>query len=145
MTTEDEQLEELEEEAKALGIDLDKLDSDYGSPKPEKKENIFKFFKWLLQFKDSWKVGNLKDSEIGQSKLTIRGNLELAQYSRAEGLTIVADYFTGRADIIAATSMGRKGFMATLSQTTIKREQKMKEPSEKKKGFFSRSKEEETP
>lgn len=141
MASEDEELEELQEEAKALGIDLDSLDSEtsYGSPKSEKKEGIFKFFKWVLQFSESWKVGNLNNTEIGQSKLSIRSYLELAKYSEVEGLDNVSKYFIDRANIVAGTSMGRKGFIAQLFVTQIKKEQKIKEPAPEKKRWFGKS------
>jgi len=136
MATEEEQLEELEEELKKLEY-LSK-DSSLSSayPEPEKKDNQFKFFREILHLPESWKVGNLKDEEIGKSKLGVRSYLELAQYSEAEGLDQLEKYFTGKADIVAAPTMGRKGFLAQLFVTSIKREQKIKEPSKLKKGWF---------
>ena len=136
MANDDDELEQLKKEAEELGIDISS-DSSYGSPTQEKKEGLFKFFKWVLQLKESWKVGNLLNSEIGQSKLSIRSNLELAQYSKAEKLDIVSEYFTERANIIASSSMGRKGFMPQLFVSQIKKEQKIKGPEPEKKKWFS--------
>lgn len=142
----DDELEKLKAEAEALGIDTDDLETlsgDYGSPKPDKKDNIFRFFREVLKFPESWKVGNLLNSEIGQSRLTVRSYLEIARYAEQEGLDIVSQYFVDRADIVSSTSMGRKGFLAQLFVTQIKKEQKLKEPRKEKKGWFKKSEEEE--
>lgn len=137
MTNEGEQtLDELEAEL----ADLEEKSTDgktsYGSPSPEKKEGVYKFFKEVLNYLDSWKVGNLKDEEIGKTRLSIRSYLELSQYSDAEGLYIVSGYFKGKARIVSDPTLGRKGFFLQTVVTQIKKEQKLKEPSQKKKGLF---------
>lgn len=131
----EDDLAQLEAELKELE-GMSKGSSDYGSPKPEEKENMFKFFKEILNLPASWKVGNLKDEEIGKIELTVRSNLSLAQYARAEGLDLVSDYFENEADIVAAPTMGRKGFMAQLFVTQIRREQKMSAPQPQKRSWF---------
>ncbi len=136
MTTEEE-IKELEEKISSMSDE--EIAATYGSPEPEKKDTVFKFFEKLLTLKESWKVGNLLNSEIGQSRLSIRGNLEIAQYAKAENLDIVGVYFTERAEIIASTSMGRKGFLAQLFVTQIRKEQKLKQPLPEKKKLFGGS------
>ena len=137
MTNEEEQtLEQLEEELEELESLSKDEKSSYGSPTPEKKDGIFKFFKEVLNFKESWKVGNLKDEEIGKSRLGVRSYLELAAYAKAEKQDLVSDYFTDKANIVAAPTLGRKGFFLQTAVTQIKKEQKIKEPSQKKKGLF---------
>lgn len=138
----EEELTQLEEELKALEELEETGGKSYGSPTPEKKDNMFKFFREVLTLKESWKVGNLKDEEIGKSRLGVRSYLELAQYAEAENLDLVATYFTGKADIVSAPTMGRKGFMAQLFVTQIKKEQTIKEPSTKKKLWFGGNKDE---
>lgn len=135
-----EEIEQLERELadleeKASGTT--DLSSIYGSPTPEKKDNQFKFFKYVIDLPESWKVGNLKEEEIGRSSLSVKSNLELAQYADAEGLDLVGKYFTGQANIIASVSMGRKGFMAQLFVTQIKKDGKINTTDQKKRGFFS--------
>ena len=136
MTNEEETLEELEKELETLESSEELGKSSYGSPTPEKKEGIFKFFKEVLNFKESWKVGNLKDEEIGKSTLGVRSYLELAAYAKAEELDLVSDYFTDKANIVAAPTLGRKGFFLQTAVTQIKKEQKLKESSQKKKSFL---------
>src|SRR3990167_7004892 len=114
MTKNEEELAQLEAELKVLE-EMSSEKGVYGSPEPEKKDNMFKFFKYILALKEAWKVGNLKDEEIGKTIfLPVRSFLELARYQDAEGLDQVKDYFIDRAEIIAAPTMGRKGFMAQL-------------------------------
>lgn len=144
MTKEDE-IKKIEEEIAELegSMSEDELSEAYGSPQPEQKDSTFRFFRDILSFPDSWKVSNLKDEEIGKSRLTVRSYLELSQYADAEDLEIISKYFNRRADIVAATAMGRKGFLAQLFVTQIKKEQKLKEPEKKKKGLFSSKEKEE--
>lgn len=133
-----EELLKLEEELKALEA-LDKTSdtsSIYGTPEPEKKDSMFKFFREILKIKEPWKVGNLKDPEIGNYMLSVRSNLELASYLEKENWDLVSGFFTKQAQIVGETSMGRKGFMAQLFVTQIKKEQKLKDPPKEKKGWF---------
>jgi len=139
---EDKELKQLLEEAKELGIDVSEYDqelSNYGSPEPEQKENIFRFFKELLKFEKTWKIGNLSAAEIGSTKLGVRHFLNLAQYAEAEGLNIVSKYLIGKANIIAEPTMGKKGFFAELFVTQIKKLEKLKEPKKEKQGWFSKN------
>lgn len=131
-----------EEELKRLEEELKKLDKDYGSPEPERKDNIFKFFREILSIPDTTRVGNLKDTELGQSRLGVRHYLEASIYADAEGLGTVARYLRQKAGIITSTSMSRKGFWSKLFVTQIKKEQKVT-PKEPKKGWFGAKKEEE--
>ncbi len=132
----DETLEELEEQLEELELESQsKGTTDYGSPKPKDKESMFKFFKFILSLPESWKVGNLKENEIGLSDLSIRSYLDLGLYAEAEGLDIVSLYFRNQARIVAEPTMGRKGFMPQLFVTNIRKEQKLKEPTQKKKWF----------
>lgn len=148
MNKEEEELERLNQELAELeNMDSETLKglSEYGSPEPEKKDGMFKFFREILHLPESWKVGNLHDTEIGHSNLSVRSLLELAKYSKAEGLDIVSQYFVDRANIVAGTTMGRKGFMPQLFVTNIKKEQKLGQQKAEKSGWFSRgSKNEET-
>ena len=136
----EEILEQLEAELKQL--ESEQSSSSYGSPTPEKKENQFKFFKEVLNLKEPWKVGNLKDEEIGHSELSIRSCLDMASYLKEEGLMQVSDFFIRKAKIVAEPTMGRKGFMAQLFVTQIKKEGKLRDSTLKKRGLFGGGKNE---
>ncbi len=141
MPEDDEELKELQEELK----DLENLDltgtSGYGSPSPEKKDNILKLFRDMISSKDSRKIANLSSTELGQAKLGVRHLLEIANYANTEGLDEVSDYLTQKAEITLATSMSKQGWFGNLVVTQIKKEQKMKEPKTIKKGLFARKQE----
>ena len=127
---------EEEEELKRLEEEIKKLDS-YGSPEPEKKENIFKFFREILTQEDTTRIGNLGTAELGTTKLGVRPYKELSAYAEAEGLDLVSIYLEAKSNIITSTSMSKKGFWPKLFVTQIKKEQKVV-PKEVKKGWFSK-------
>lgn len=129
----DDELKQLEKELKSLE-EMDK----YGSPEPEKKDNMLKLFRDVLEREDTTKTGNLNDSEIGVTKISTRGYLGIASYARARGLHEVAKYLEQQSHILTSTSMSRKGFFLQLIVTNIKKEQKIKSPDEtKKKQWFN--------
>lgn len=136
----DEDTPELTEEEQKQVEKLNEMsasDTDsYGYPTPPSKDSQFKFFRELLQSKDSSKIGNLKDIELGNVHTSVRGLQNVASYAEAEGLDTVGKYLRAEAEIILATSDSRKGFLAQLFVTQIKREQKPR-PVEQKKGIFS--------
>ena len=142
MEDEDEQLQKLEAELKDLeNIDIG-TSSGYGSPSPEKKDNILKLFRDMISSKDSRKIANLSTTELGHAKLGVRHLLEIANYASSEGLDMVSKYLTDKAEIVLATSMSKQGWFGNLVVTQIKKEQKLKEPKQLKKGLFGRKEEE---
>lgn len=128
----DSEIEALEEELKKL----EDKDTGYGSPSASQKDNMFRFFKHILTMKDTTRVGNLAERELGVAKLGVRHYQEIANYAGVEGLHQVEDYFINRANIMTATSMSRTGFWSKLFVTQIKKEQKIKEPEKGKKRWF---------
>lgn len=119
-----DEIQKLEAEIKQLEEQGISIPESYGSPDIEKKDSIYKFFREILHLPESWKVGNLKNDEIGKSRLSVRSYLELAAYNKAEGQSIVSEYFTSKANILASTSMGRDGFVVKTIVTSIKKEDK---------------------
>ena len=134
----DEEIEQLEEELKKL----ESKDSSYGSPSASQKDNLFRFFRTILNTPDTTRIGNLKPEELGLSRLGVRHYQELANYAKVEGLDIVKDYFMDRSNIVSSTSMSKKGFWSQLFVTQIKREQKEKPKEQEKKKWFGKTKEE---
>ncbi len=136
----DEEIKQLEEELKKL----ESKDASYGSPTAAQKESLFKFFNKILTIKDTTRIGNLTAPEIGLGRLSVRGNKSIALYAKAEGLTVVEDYFNDLSNILTETSMAKKGFWSQLFVTQIKAEKKLKDKStEKKRWFNSKDKSEE--
>jgi len=135
MNDEVAELKRLEEELKALES------TGYGSPEPTLKDNLYKFFRDILGLRDTTKVGNLKDSELGVTKLGVRHFKELGLCADVFNLDKVANYLYARAEILSSTSMSRGGFWSKLFVTQIKQEKK-EEPKVIKKGWFSKKTEE---
>ncbi len=129
----DEEIKQLEEELKKL----EDKDSSYGSPSAAVKESLFKFFNKILTIKETTRIGNLTAPEIGLGRLSVRGNKSIALYAKAEGLTLVADYFNDLSNILTESSMSKKGFWSQLFVTQIKAEKKIKDKSSDKKKWFS--------
>jgi len=109
-----------------------------GMPPPQRKDTIFRFFRDLLDRKDSSKVANLMNEELGKPKITVRGFQTVALYADAEDLDIVAKYLRAEGEITLATSLSRKGFLPQLFVTQIKKEQKVKPAVDKTKWFKSK-------
>ncbi len=134
----DEEIKKLEEELKKL----EDKDTSYGSPSAAVKESLFKFFNKILTIKDTTRIGNLTAPEIGLGRLSVRGNKSIALYARAEGLTLVEDYFNDLSNILTESSMSKKGFWSQLFVTQIKAEKKLKDKTSEKKKWFSKKTEE---
>lgn len=129
-----QELAELEEELKKLES------TDYGSPRPAKKDSTLQLFRDLIKTNDSRKVSNLDKFELHKT----RAYLDVALYAEAEGLDLVSAYLMSKGENIFSTGMSKKGFFAQLLVTQIKKEQKLKTPNPEKKGWFSSKPKEET-
>jgi hypothetical protein len=140
MNNPQEEMQKIQDEIDAMTQESNSTDLDlssYGSPEPVKKDGIFKFFRDILDKKDSSKVANLSKEELGVNKLGLRHYQQLALYAKAEGLDLVSNYLTAKGEIIASTSMSKKGFWAQLLVTQIKKEQKLSRPTEKKNSWLA--------
>lgn len=134
----DNELAELEAE-------LEKIEEGggYGSPTPKKKDSTLVLFRELISATDSKKFGFLTSEELGKSKMSVRDQLDIANYFEGEGLEGLGEYFKKKAEITFASSMSKKGWFGNLIVTQIKKEQKVKEPSDKvKRTIFGKPKEE---
>ncbi len=135
----DEEIKQLEEELKKL----EGKDTSFGSPTAVQKDSFFKFFRHILDLKDTTRVGNLSNPEIGLGRLSVRGNKSIALYAEAEGLNEVRDYFLGKSNILTESSMARKGFFLQTVITQIKKEGKVKSQNTEKKKWFGNKQESE--
>jgi len=126
---------EIEEIARQMDDDSSFDDSGFALPTEQKKSPIFDFFREILASKDNRKVANLKEAELGGFTCSVRRYRDLAIYCEQEKLDEVKDFFEKSADNIEATSMSRKGFLAQLFVTQIRRDQKMKDFDPAKKAW----------
>jgi len=107
----------MEEPLTAEEAELLRNQLGYGYPEPEEKQNIFNFFKKVINMIDNSKTGNLTDDEIGWARIPVRTNLELSNYCKVMGMKGFSDVFKAEAQIVAGTSLSREGFLDNLAVT----------------------------
>ena len=125
---------EADEELQKLNEEIAKLSSAEGgvlSPEPPIKDSILKFFREIINSKDSTKVSNLDKFELPY----VRGLKHIANYADIRGLDKVRDYLNYDAEIYLSTAMSKLGFMAQLFVTQIKKEQKTQITPQVKKAW----------
>lgn len=88
----------------------------YGSVGSDGSHNIHAFLHNVATAKDTTKLGNLKDEEIGNLENPVRALKFLALFSdrimRKQGLK---DFFIDRSEIGTSTSLSRAGFLTKLA------------------------------
>lgn len=91
---------------------------DYGGmanvPDLKKKDDIFSLFRKVWKSPDSTKVANLSIQELGMLPMSVRDNMYLALLGETFNHKDLGNFFTGRAEIILATSMAKKGWFTEL-------------------------------
>ncbi|UCD20928.1 MAG: hypothetical protein JSW08_00050 [archaeon] len=99
------------EEKKALSEYL-----GFGVPLPEEKHSAHSFLYRVATADDTTKVGNLKEEEVGEPKITLRGVKELALISdKIIGLDVFKDYFNQKGEIITSTSLSKDAKLINLA------------------------------
>lgn len=105
----------------------------------QEKSNVHSFFTRVIQHEDTTRVGNVKEEELGEPQLTIRGLKELEIFSRdIEESNLWANYFKKMADITTATSLSKEGFLLRLSVTNKKEVADVTPTRKKNKGWFKK-------
>ncbi len=89
----------------------------YGSPQFEEKPSPFQFFNKVMDADTTNRVSNLKDEELGTTRLSVRDYLTLANFQATRKFDRVADYLKRKAAIVSDTALSRDGFMMNLSIT----------------------------
>jgi hypothetical protein len=81
------------------------------NPVPNKEgTNVFTIFQEILDSKDSIKTSNMELDQIGDLKYTSAGLLDIGLLAETLGDKNVADYLRGRAEIVLASNMSKKGW-----------------------------------
>ena len=104
----------------------------------EKNDTSVSFFRDVIRNKDSSKIGNLNDEELGMPQLPVRTLQELGMLSKEVfNRDTFADYFNEQAEIVLATSLSKSGFLIKQVGTS-KKEIADVTPKEKKanSGWF---------
>lgn len=131
----DAELAQLEEQIKELGGEAD----DSPIPSQEKKDNILALFREMIKSQSSVKFANLDNKDLGNPRMAVRDQLDIANYLEGEGHTKLGNYFRQKAEITLGTSMSHKGWFGNLIVTQIKKEQTIRpQAGEQKKSFWGR-------
>ena len=95
-------------------------DYDFGGSEPEPLGGIYGLFKETLNRKDSKKVSNLTNEELGQWNLSFRDCERIALISKTFKHPGVQAFFVDQSRIITDSAMSRKGWFAELFVTSKK-------------------------
>jgi len=95
-------------------------DFDFGGSEPEPLGGIYGLFKETLNRKDSKKVSNLTNEELGIWNISVRDCERIALICKVFKHPGVQDFFIGQSRIITDTAMSRKGWFAELFVTSKK-------------------------
>lgn len=110
----------------------------YGFPQDTPKDNLYRFWRWVVAIKDSKKTANLSKTEIGLPVASVRGLLGFSLFSEVLGYDKISKFYNDESENILSTSSSSKGFLAQLFATEIRKVQKVKGGEISKKGWFSK-------
>lgn len=112
-----------------------------GSPAFEEKQGIHQFLNKVATSKDTTKLGNINEEELGFTPYSLRTykTLELASKDLCND-DIWEDYFKKKGEILTATSLSKHGFLTGLAVIQRKQIEDVTKPKEQKenKGWFKK-------
>lgn len=121
---------EEEELAEALGA---------GYPMRQEKNNIFEFFSKIMKTRDTTKVSNLDEFELGSIRILQSAEL----YADQMGLDKVGNYLDKEAEIVLASANSKKGFLINAAITQKRQLQSEQKASQGgNKGWFAKKRKE---
>ncbi len=109
---------------------------------PEDKSNIHAFLTKVVQQRDTSKVANLTDTELGEPKFPVRTLQELALFcDEIANMEYFSDFFRKEAEITLATSLSREAKLLELAVTSTRQvgEVAKKKPKQNKGWFRKKS------
>lgn len=118
----DEYTDEEEYQDNFVDEQRDSFEGAYASEK--KSDSLFSLFRDVWRTKDSSKVANLTDKELGDLNISVRHCQDIALFAKLLGHKGINRYFRRRGEVILATSMSRRMRFAELFVTTKKLAQK---------------------
>ncbi|MGC9309522.1 MAG: hypothetical protein ACP5D2_02385 [Candidatus Nanoarchaeia archaeon] len=142
----DEQdIEEYEEQMANQGFE-DPEDVDiYGGSEPKPLGGLYALFGDVIERRNPTRVSNLSISELGDLGITVRDSFRIALIGKTFHHLKFAKFFVDQAEIVTATAMSKKGWLAELFVTSKKfasREtaQKVGVPENERKWLFGKKK-----
>ena len=108
------------------------------------EKGIDNFFLEIIRDKDSLKVGNLTDTELGTPKLPLRTLVDLTRdCSLVPSLSSMKDSFEKQTQSLIASSLSKEGFLIKARITQKKELVDKDKRKQRRKGLFGRKEEEE--
>lgn len=103
-------------------------DEVYGeSPAMDKKDDLYSLFWKVVKSKESSKVGNLTDEELGMLDISVRDCQKIALLAQTLGHPGFAMWMMEQSEIVLATSASRSGWLPELFVSQRKFTTKTKE------------------
>jgi len=114
-------------------------DIGYGYPKKKEEQNIFAFFKRVINMPETTRTSNLTADELGFVKIPLRTNLSIALYCKQMGLMGLGSHFEKEAHITSDSSLSKDGFLDKLAVTQKREmETKTRKQTVANKGWFKK-------
>lgn len=116
----EEEIEDFEDYGPTDEDYSEEEDFEFGGSEPEPLGGIYGLFKNVKDSKDTKRVSNLKDDELGMWDLSVRDCERVALISKTFRHPGVQKFFISQSRIITDTAMSRKGWFAELFVTSKK-------------------------
>lgn len=141
----EEQIEDSVEKQHEISQELYEEDT---TPSYGAKDDLWTLFKWVIAKKDSTKIGNLNDLELGRLLFSVRSCQDIALQAGVMNHKGFKEFWRNRGENILASSLSRNMAQQVLfvsqtkKKTTEKKaadtQQQGQQPQQQKKGFFKR-------
>lgn len=116
---------------------------EFARQQMSEKANVHSFFTKVILHDDTTRIGNVKEEELGEPQLTLRGVKELELFCKEiEGNELWSDYFKNLAEIQTSTSLSKEGFLLRLPVTSKQELSDGRKVVKQNKGWFKKRRKE---
>lgn len=105
----------------------------------QEKQNVHTFLNNVVITKNTTKVGNLTEDEIGKPKIPLRTYKELELFCRdIMNQEDFANYFKNKGEILTSTSLSKDAKLISLAVVQRKELAELSKPKKENKGWFKK-------
>ena len=140
-----EEAQEIAEETQGMTPEEEEeyLQAIAGSlPSKDERSNVHAFLTAVVKSKDTTRIGNLKEEEIGMPKLPLRTYKELSLFcNEVANMDYFSDYFDKKGQILTSTSLSKDAKLidlAVMQRREIKQKFGSSSPQTENKGWFKK-------
>lgn len=105
----------------------DNMEANY--PMQKEQQSLYTLFKWVIERRDSSKIGNLNKTELGDIEISVRDAQKLAHLGKIFHNPAYELYFKAHAERTLSTSLSREGFLDELFVSTKKQSTRSRKTS----------------